>query len=67
MQNVTSYTMQDVTMQDSPFWTFTARGLKDALFERVKVHTTRCGFDQAVSALQRARGSTGHGGVEHGS
>ena len=49
MQNVTHYTMEDVTIQDSPFWSFTARGLKDALFERVRVHTTRCGFGEAVS------------------
>lgn len=39
--------MANITVQDSPFWTITGRGLRGALFEGVRVHTTACGYGSA--------------------
>eukprot|EP00730_Choanoeca_flexa_P016787 TRINITY_DN8000_c1_g2_i1.p1 TRINITY_DN8000_c1_g2~~TRINITY_DN8000_c1_g2_i1.p1 ORF type:complete len:429 (+),score=68.14 TRINITY_DN8000_c1_g2_i1:1-1287(+) len=36
-----------VTLKDSPFWTLSARGLRNAVFDRVKVTTSGCGYSQS--------------------
>ena len=44
---VSNITVRGVTLKDSPFWTFSGRGMKGALISRVSVYTTGCGYLEA--------------------
>eukprot|EP01079_Euglenida_sp_SAG-EU17-18_P011794 gene11794-2149_t len=44
---VADVVVRGVTLKDSPFWTFSGRGLKRALIQDVHVTTEGCGYSQA--------------------
>jgi polygalacturonase len=44
---VTDLVVKGVTLKDSPFWTFSGRGLKRALISDVHVTTSGCGYANA--------------------
>jgi polygalacturonase len=44
---VSDVRVEGVTLKDSPFWTFSGRGLQRAVISRVKVTTSGCGYSEA--------------------
>eukprot|EP00656_Telonema_subtile_P036025 TRINITY_DN39999_c0_g1_i1.p1 TRINITY_DN39999_c0_g1~~TRINITY_DN39999_c0_g1_i1.p1 ORF type:complete len:272 (+),score=20.78 TRINITY_DN39999_c0_g1_i1:243-1058(+) len=44
---VSDVVVKGVTLRDSPFWTFSGRGLKRAVISGVHVNTTGCGYGEA--------------------
>jgi len=44
---VTDLTVSGITLKDSPFWTFTAKGVKNVHIRGVTVTTTGCGYAES--------------------